>query len=273
MQALGSGLGVLARINMAGSGDADAALAAAEEGGPIGRSVRHFIYSAQTFATGAWAAMAMGDRARADALFAEAIRDGDIAPPTMPYVHWVGALIAREHGNVVEAEGHARAAAKGIVLANAMEVLAGVVATQHEHEEAARLFGAAEAHRGRSGLPRWPSQVAIYEADVDIVRTSLGDAGFKKAWEDGAALSRDDAIAYVMRGRGERKRPMSGWASLTPTELQVVKLVAEGLSNPQIAEKMFISRRTVTTHLTHIFAMLGLGSRSELAAEAVRRAG
>jgi DNA-binding CsgD family transcriptional regulator len=50
-----------------------------------------------------------------------------------------------------------------------------------------------------------------------------------------------------------------------------VKLVAEGLSNPQIAERMFISRKTVTTHLTHVFAKLRLPSRAALSADAVRQ--
>jgi DNA-binding CsgD family transcriptional regulator len=67
------------------------------------------------------------------------------------------------------------------------------------------------------------------------------------------------------------KRPSSGWASLTPTELQVVKFAAEGLSNPEIGERMSIGRGTVKTHLTHVFAKLGLSTRAALAAEATRR--
>ena len=68
-------------------------------------------------------------------------------------------------------------------------------------------------------------------------------------------------------------RPATGWASLTPTELRVARAVADGLSNPQIAERMFISRRTVATHLTSIFRKLGVSARAELAALAVRRDG
>jgi DNA-binding CsgD family transcriptional regulator len=76
----------------------------------------------------------------------------------------------------------------------------------------------------------------------------------------------------VRRGvRGPRRRPGLGWGSLTPTERRVVDLVAEGLSNPQIGERLFISRRTVQTHLAHVFAKLGLSSRAQLAAEAARR--
>jgi len=81
-----------------------------------------------------------------------------------------------------------------------------------------------------------------------------------------------EEIAYAARGRGERKRPSTDWASLTPSELEVVRLVGEHLSNPDIAARLFVSRATVKTHLVHIFAKLGIDSRSALAAEAVRHA-
>ena len=54
--------------------------------------------------------------------------------------------------------------------------------------------------------------------------------------------------------RGERIRPVSGWESLTPTELRVVEQVAEGLTNPQIADALLMSRSTVKTHLVHVYA-------------------
>lgn len=79
------------------------------------------------------------------------------------------------------------------------------------------------------------------------------------------------ARPHAERGRGERKRPSSGWASLTPAELDVVRLTAQGLTNPQIAERLFVSRATVKAHLGHIFAKLGVATRAELAAEATRR--
>ena len=88
----------------------------------------------------------------------------------------------------------------------------------------------------------------------------------------GLALSTDEAIAYAQRGRGERKRPSSGWDSLTPTELDVVRLVSEGLGNKDIGARLFISPRTVQTHLTHVYNKLGLTSRVQLVHEAVRRA-
>jgi DNA-binding CsgD family transcriptional regulator/tetratricopeptide (TPR) repeat protein len=71
--------------------------------------------------------------------------------------------------------------------------------------------------------------------------------------------------------RGARKRPERGWESLTPSELEVVRLAAQGLTNREIGQRLFISRRTAETHLRHVFNKLGLSSRVELAAEAARR--
>jgi DNA-binding CsgD family transcriptional regulator len=67
-------------------------------------------------------------------------------------------------------------------------------------------------------------------------------------------------------------RPRIGWESLTPTELKVVALVAQRLSNPEVAERLFISRYTVESHLKHIYAKLGLSSRRELAEKTAKRA-
>jgi DNA-binding CsgD family transcriptional regulator len=95
---------------------------------------------------------------------------------------------------------------------------------------------------------------------------------FDDAWAEGAALSTAEAIAYAQRGRGQRKRPASGWASLTPTELDVVRLVSEGLTNNDVAARLFISPRTVQTHLTHVYNKLSLTSRVQLVQEAARHA-
>ena len=67
------------------------------------------------------------------------------------------------------------------------------------------------------------------------------------------------------------KRPSAGWASLTPTEERVVALAAEGLTNAQIAERLFVAPGTVKVHLGHIFTKLGVATRAELAGVATRR--
>jgi DNA-binding CsgD family transcriptional regulator len=88
-------------------------------------------------------------------------------------------------------------------------------------------------------------------------------------------LARAEAVlrdAGIRRGRrGPRSRPQFGWQSLTPTEQSVAGLVAEGLSNPQIGDRLYVSRRAVQAHLAHIFAKLDLTSRAQLAAEVIRR--
>ena len=81
----------------------------------------------------------------------------------------------------------------------------------------------------------------------------------------------EEAVAYARRGRGERKRPSAGWASLTPTERRVVELVAQGLRNSEIGERLFVAPSTVKTHLGHVFAKLGVANRAELAAQAARK--
>jgi DNA-binding CsgD family transcriptional regulator len=98
----------------------------------------------------------------------------------------------------------------------------------------------------------------------------MNENDFESAWAEGAALSTEEAVAYAQRGRGQRKRPTSGWASLTPTELDVVRLVSEGLANNDVATRLFVSPRTVQTHLTHVYAKLGLSSRIQLVQEAAR---
>jgi predicted ATPase/class 3 adenylate cyclase/DNA-binding CsgD family transcriptional regulator len=151
-----------------------------------------------------------------------------------------------------------------------LECLATLAGEDDSHREAARLFAAADSIRQRMGAFRFKIYDVGYQASVTAVRNALGDKDFKAAWAEGAAQSTEEAIAYAQRGRGQRKRPASGWASLTPTERDVVRLVREGLANNDIAARLFISPRTVQTHLTHVYTKLGLTSRVQLAQEAAR---
>jgi class 3 adenylate cyclase/DNA-binding CsgD family transcriptional regulator len=100
-------------------------------------------------------------------------------------------------------------------------------------------------------------------------REPIGVTG-EVTWRVPSLSLADEAIAYAQRRRGERKRPTSGWASLTPTERDVVRLVSKGLANNDIATRLFVSPRTVQTHLTHVYTKLGLTSRVQLAQEAAR---
>jgi predicted ATPase/DNA-binding CsgD family transcriptional regulator len=152
----------------------------------------------------------------------------------------------------------------------AFDMLARLACGDGNHRHATRLFGAAEAIRNSMLAARLTVFSEGYDAALAAAREELGQVEFDAAWAEGAALSTDESIAYAQRGRGERKRPASGWGSLTPTELNVVRLAAEGLGNKDIAERLFISPRTVQTHLTHVYAKLALTSRVQLVQEAAR---
>jgi DNA-binding CsgD family transcriptional regulator len=130
-----------------------------------------------------------------------------------------------------------------------------------------------------------PLELALAAEDAGAALARAGDAAAATALLERALAgyerldaarpaSRAEAALRrlgVRRGARGPRRPRLGWESLTPTEGRVVDLVAEGLSNPQIGERLFISRRTVQTHLAHVFAKLGISSRTQLAAEAARR--
>ena len=188
------------------------------------------------------------------------------------------AQVARQRGDDASAEDllHAALALQtgaelrpGVVLT--LEALAAVVLDADSPAEAARCLGAADALRRDIGLCRRPVDEADHLACLTRCRDQLGDIEFESSWTAAATLPLSEIVEYVARARGERKRPSSGWASLTPTELRVVALVAKGLTNPQIAERMFIAHGTAKVHLGHIFEKLGVTSRSQLAAEATAR--
>jgi DNA-binding CsgD family transcriptional regulator len=137
----------------------------------------------------------------------------------------------------------------------------------------ARLAAAADGHRA-------PWACGSAAEDAARVCIEAGDRRAARTWLDRAAsaygqcgASRDSArIRARLRNLGVRvghwsrqRRPVSGWASLTETEKAVASLVAEGLSNQQVAGRMFLSRHTVDFHLRHIFRKLDVGSRVVLA--------
>ena len=126
-----------------------------------------------------------------------------------------------------------------------------------------------------------PLELALASEDAGAAFARQGDTGRARGLLEQAAaiyerlsaardLARAEAVfraAGIHRGRRvARGRPRTGWQSLTPTERSVTDLVAQGLTNPQIGDRLFISRRTVQAHLAHVFAKLDLTSRAQLAA-------
>ncbi|MFI0528381.1 MAG: LuxR C-terminal-related transcriptional regulator, partial [Ilumatobacteraceae bacterium] len=153
-----------------------------------------------------------------------------------------------------------------------LDVLALVAEGSGDPVEAARMHGASLAECERVGVLQSfaPFDRLCAEA-VQRARVALGDAAFDEACAAGAKLSLDEAVAYALRARGERRRPTTGWDSLTPTERQVIELVRSGHTNREVAAQLLMGVETVKTHLSHVFTKLGLSNRSQLTALATER--
>ncbi len=223
-------------------GDGAAAVAQAREAGKVSERVGSAVLLAGARRELARCAATNGDWGEADRLLHEAL----------------GAYVEGEHP---------------IFVPDALEALGEVAAGLESHAEAARLLAAGRRARSDLGVARWLPEQAHWDALAQRLREDLGEEAYAAAEAEGLGMAMDEAVAFVRRARGSRKRPAGGWESLTPTELDVVRHAAEGLTNPEIGERMFISRGTVKVHLSHVYAKLGVRNRSELAAEVARREG
>jgi predicted ATPase/DNA-binding CsgD family transcriptional regulator len=176
---------------------------------------------------------------------------------------------ARARSLVRDAVRAALGAGYGIGVVDAVEAMGCLVAasarTVHDAEAAAHLLAAVEAERARLGYVRFPVDRAAFATAAAHVEAMLGDRT-EAVWTSGAKLSMQEAAALAFRGERRALRPRTGWSSLTAAEERVARLVAEGLTNPQIGERLFVSRRTVQSHLSSIFSKLGVTTRAELAA-------
>ena len=220
-----------------------------------------------------------GDREEGRRLFERALaraREWGQKDEIARALHGLGRL-ARDGGDLRQAEAfHLEAlelqrkigAVPSIVAS--LEALAGLAATAGDHLDSARLMGATEGIREREGYARVPWESVRYHADLDLVRAALRVADFEEAFTDGGRLSVADAAALASRRSDVRKPPAGGWAALTTRERQVAELAAQGLTNPEIAERLTVTRWTIKFHLAHVFSKLGVSRRSELAREVSR---
>jgi DNA-binding CsgD family transcriptional regulator len=155
-----------------------------------------------------------------------------------------------------------------------MQGLAGVVAAQGEPAWAARLYGADEAFRDANSRAIIPVYRTEYERSVAATRAQLGEQAFAAAWAEGRAMTPEQALAAQGPVTMFAAPPVgTSTASpvpkapaypdgLTSREVEVLRLVAQGMTNGQIAVKLIISPRTVHTHLASIFSKIGVSSRS-----------
>jgi DNA-binding CsgD family transcriptional regulator len=156
------------------------------------------------------------------------------------------------------------------LIASDLEGLAGVVVVQAEPVWAARLWGAAEALRETIGAPIPPIERAAYERMTGVARAHLGEKAFAAAWAEGQLLTPEQALAAQgptmssapSHSTPQIKPPPTHPSGLTAREVEVLCLVAQGLTDAQIAEQLVISPRTVNTHLTSIYGKIQVSSRS-----------
>jgi predicted ATPase/DNA-binding CsgD family transcriptional regulator len=236
--------------------------------------------------TGGWALVLLaevwrlrGDAAATEATAQRAVEAGEALGNRLlaTAARLTLARLAAARGEWAAAEQHAHAHLDVCIednhrrdLADLLDALAEVAAGLESQEEAVRLFAAAGRVRADLGMVRWRPEHDHWATLEGSLRERMGQEAFEAAWAQGTELSTDEAIAWIRRARGSRKRPSGGWESITPTELDVVRHVAAGLTNPQIGERMFISPATVKVHIRHVFAKLGTSSRAEVAAAAAR---
>jgi DNA-binding CsgD family transcriptional regulator len=157
-----------------------------------------------------------------------------------------------------------------------LEGVAHLAAAQGEAASALRLAGAAAALRAAIGAEETPPFRAYVERRLERARLALGKKAGAKAFEEGRALTPEEALSEARRAlahAAEETTPAHGTAVgfLSAREVEVLRLVAEGLTDGQVAEKLHISPRTVGQHLRSVYRKLAVPSRTAAAKEAVER--
>jgi predicted ATPase/DNA-binding CsgD family transcriptional regulator len=156
-----------------------------------------------------------------------------------------------------------------------LEGLACDAGAKGEFEKAARLFGAAQVLREAWGVPLEPALRPLEEPYLVGARSQLDESTWSAVWEEGRAMSMEAAFEYALsEGEPSTITPSSAasvqpttsasehTAGLTPREVEVLGLVAEGLTSAQVAHRLFLSPRTVHRHLSSIYRKLGVSSRA-----------
>jgi len=263
----------------AARGDTATAVGALRRAADGGRRVGSVMFVPADLAGLACLAAIAGDDSTAAAAIGEAraALGGRRQAITAAALGYAEGVMAWHRGELADAEHLVREAtvqwhrcSDRMDACDGIELLGVLAAARERHSDAARLLAAADAARRplRYLAPGFTANRGAAARAASQARHVLGDDRFIQDWEQGHGFTLDDAVAYAARKGGGRKRPATGWASLTPAEREVVRLVSEGLRNDAIARRLFIAPGTVKVHLTHIFAKLSLATRAELAAQA-----
>jgi predicted ATPase/DNA-binding NarL/FixJ family response regulator len=148
-----------------------------------------------------------------------------------------------------------------------LHVAAVLAGAQGLAARSARLWGAAEALREAIGAGLVPVESYYYGPYIAAARAQLGEPSWTTAWAEGRAMTPEQAVEYALdqsQDPAETESPTYP-AGLSVREAEVLKLVAQGMTNAQIAEKLYISPRTVNAHMGSVYHKIGSHSRAEAA--------
>jgi non-specific serine/threonine protein kinase len=223
-------------------GNLDRATAISEEAAVMLREQNHRAYLADVLVNLGWVTLLRGDSGRARALFAESLG------------------LRREVGNedAVPETLNGLACAEGV---------------RGEAERAATLFGTAEALRETMDYQQESGERMLQEPYLVAARSQLDEAAWETAWKEGKAMGLEEAVEYALsEDEPARSAPFTPTqlpavkpATLTRREREVASLVAQRLTNRQIASELVLSERTVDHHVASILKKLGLRSREQVA--------
>jgi len=193
-----------------------------------------------------------------------------------------GALTALVRGDLGQADKRSKATMElsrrlgiGHYTAGCLDIFGASAALRGQSVRAVRLWAAEESLREAIGIPHMPAELSFYEPYVDATHGQLSEAEWEMAWQEGRAMSMEEAIEYALSEEEpaptETSAPEESLGGeprggLTRRQREIAALVARGLTNRQIATELSISEHTVANHIAKTLKKLGLSSRSQLTA-------
>jgi DNA-binding CsgD family transcriptional regulator len=184
------------------------------------------------------------------------------------------ALLDREYTEARERFSHALVLRQELGdrpgIANCLDGIGGLLAAHAKRDEAIRIAGAAEALRNTLQLPLEPMRRDLRERWLGPLRGSVDEQSISAAWAGGQYMDVDEAVAFALAVAEQLLSPSERLGGLTRREQDVATLVAGGLTNRQIGERLVIAERTTASHIEHILTKLGFTSRTQIGIWAVQ---